>query len=126
VTPPACVPSCNGRACGGDGCGGTCGSCAAGLACQSDGACGAWSVETVDLPVNYNFEGVGAMLSVQPSGRIDSVVLAYSALYLQDAAYLARTTSGWSRGVELVNNQRMMTSGSFSVAPNWHAARSAT
>jgi len=31
----ACVPQCNGRACGIDGCGGRCGTCAAGEACDS-------------------------------------------------------------------------------------------
>ncbi|MBX3187359.1 MAG: hypothetical protein KF819_10110 [Labilithrix sp.] len=34
----ACVPSCRARACGGDGCGGSCGTCAAGQTCV-DGAC---------------------------------------------------------------------------------------
>lgn len=34
-----CTPSCNGRRCGDDGCGGSCGSCAPGLACFA-GTCG--------------------------------------------------------------------------------------
>jgi len=29
----ACLPSCDGRKCGDDSCGGTCGACAAGSAC---------------------------------------------------------------------------------------------
>jgi len=33
-----CIPRCDGRSCGGDGCGGSCGRCAAGLSCV-DGAC---------------------------------------------------------------------------------------
>ncbi|MEC9073032.1 MAG: hypothetical protein VX938_11650, partial [Myxococcota bacterium] len=33
-----CVPACDGKVCGEDGCGGECGSCAAGTACQ-EGAC---------------------------------------------------------------------------------------
>ena len=33
-----CVPSCAGKLCGGDGCGGTCGTCPAGQTCQA-GAC---------------------------------------------------------------------------------------
>ncbi len=35
----ACTPSCGARACGDDGCGGSCGSCAAGLSCSGAGAC---------------------------------------------------------------------------------------
>lgn len=36
-----CLPSCSGRACGDDGCGGSCGTCEAGLACATDtGQCG--------------------------------------------------------------------------------------
>jgi hypothetical protein len=34
----ACAPQCDGRACGDDGCGGSCGTCAAGVGCV-DGAC---------------------------------------------------------------------------------------
>ena len=33
-----CVPTCSGRACGGDGCGGTCGACGGGLTC-AEGQC---------------------------------------------------------------------------------------
>jgi hypothetical protein len=116
VTPPACVPVCSGRACGGDGCGGTCGSCAAGSACQPDGTCGAWRVETVDMPVNYS--GGVAQLAVRASGEVDMVVLGSNATYLTNALYLTRSTSGWSSGVEIVSGQRMSTTHSFSLAPN--------
>ena len=34
-----CTPACNGRACGDDGCGGTCGACPKGSACTENGAC---------------------------------------------------------------------------------------
>lgn len=34
-----CTPSCTGRSCGSDGCGGTCGSCAQENLCSTDGAC---------------------------------------------------------------------------------------
>lgn len=37
---PTCAPRCDGRACGDDGCGGTCGLCAAGAACDALGQCG--------------------------------------------------------------------------------------
>ncbi|MCB9536549.1 MAG: hypothetical protein H6704_09805 [Myxococcales bacterium] len=36
---PACVPQCLERACGDDGCEGSCGDCPAGLACSDEGAC---------------------------------------------------------------------------------------
>jgi hypothetical protein len=35
----ACVPQCAGHECGGDGCGGTCGACGAGLACDTAYRC---------------------------------------------------------------------------------------
>lgn len=34
-----CLPDCGGRECGGDGCGGSCGDCAVGAQCGTDGAC---------------------------------------------------------------------------------------
>ncbi len=34
-----CVPSCEGRECGPDGCGGVCGQCVRGLSCSLEGAC---------------------------------------------------------------------------------------
>ncbi len=36
--PGACTPTCDGKACGDDGCGGSCGTCGDGLTCQ-DGQC---------------------------------------------------------------------------------------
>ena len=36
-----CTPACAGRQCGGDNCGGTCGTCAAGQTCSSTGTCAA-------------------------------------------------------------------------------------
>ena len=57
----SCVPACQGRACGDDGCGGTCGACAAGLTCDGGqcaaagcgdvpaaGCCGGGAVEYCD------------------------------------------------------------------------------
>ena len=37
----ACTPNCNGRNCGDDGCGGSCGTCDTGKACNANGACAA-------------------------------------------------------------------------------------
>ncbi|MDP7040854.1 MAG: DNRLRE domain-containing protein [Myxococcota bacterium] len=34
-----CVPSCNGKVCGDDGCGGSCGTCSAGSECSGGGEC---------------------------------------------------------------------------------------
>jgi hypothetical protein len=36
-----CIPQCDGRDCGADGCGGTCGDCDDGQGCHSEGVCGA-------------------------------------------------------------------------------------
>lgn len=37
VCATACVPSCSGKVCGDDGCGGSCGTCPAGQLCSTDG-----------------------------------------------------------------------------------------
>jgi hypothetical protein len=39
-----CAPNCAGRMCGSDGCGGSCGSCPAGQACDTTGTCGCGSL----------------------------------------------------------------------------------
>jgi hypothetical protein len=38
-TPGGCQPSCDGKACGSDGCGGSCGECGEGLVCGEESAC---------------------------------------------------------------------------------------
>ena len=38
---PACIPACSGKTCGADGCGGVCGTCAAGQVCSTSGTCSA-------------------------------------------------------------------------------------
>ncbi|GAB4212579.1 MAG: hypothetical protein OHK0013_35510 [Sandaracinaceae bacterium] len=38
-TAPGCTPSCGGRQCGPDGCGGVCGTCAAGTSCNTSYQC---------------------------------------------------------------------------------------
>jgi len=64
VAPP-CAPSCAGRACGEDGCGGSCGACDPGLLCGPAGACvnpgaipgnrceAAFVLETAGLPTVF-------------------------------------------------------------------------
>lgn len=49
TTPWACVPSCVDSECGGDGCGGSCGSCAQGDLCDPTGMCSSWIYETTEL-----------------------------------------------------------------------------
>ncbi len=39
TNPPPCTPSCTGRACGDDGCGGSCGVCGPGETCSGAGMC---------------------------------------------------------------------------------------
>jgi hypothetical protein len=34
-----CIPQCEGKECGGDGCGGSCGNCKQGMECMDDGVC---------------------------------------------------------------------------------------
>jgi peptidoglycan/xylan/chitin deacetylase (PgdA/CDA1 family) len=36
---PTCTPSCSGKVCGDNGCGGSCGTCAGGTACNASGQC---------------------------------------------------------------------------------------
>ena len=38
-TAPGCLPACDGRECGPDGCGGSCGECGVGVLCSSSGQC---------------------------------------------------------------------------------------
>ena len=45
----ACVPDCYGKVCGPDGCGGSCGSCDAGLACTAEGNC---QFDHVDMSIS--------------------------------------------------------------------------
>ena len=40
VDTSSCVPACEGKVCGDDGCGGTCGTCEEGVTCNSEGLCG--------------------------------------------------------------------------------------
>ncbi len=46
-----CVPQCSGKACGDDGCGGSCGNCANGIACQA-GVCVKEETKLVTISLN--------------------------------------------------------------------------
>jgi hypothetical protein len=68
VTPPPCVPSCSGATCGGDGCGGTCGTCATG-ACGPDRQCSAWLEETVNVPALTTYPSQAIAIAMSPAGE---------------------------------------------------------
>ena len=42
IASACCVPSCDGRTCGSDGCGGSCGTCGDDQTCNADGLCAPW------------------------------------------------------------------------------------
>jgi len=60
-----CIPQCNGKVCGDDGCGGSCGACPDGQICQTDecvpgypAACLGWLQPSASVcPENLSFEG---------------------------------------------------------------------
>lgn len=81
--PSACTPQCSGRACGNDGCGGSCGSCAATESCDPLGQCTTWRYETPDVwlgdtmlaagtdelhTFGYNYDDGGMSYSTNASG----------------------------------------------------------
>jgi hypothetical protein len=45
---PTCTPACDDKACGEDGCGGSCGDCADGEACTVEGICAAFCIPACD------------------------------------------------------------------------------
>ena len=68
---PACTPSCNGRACGDDGCGGNCGSCGNGQTCDNSGQCSSSnSTCTPDCSgKTCGFDGCGGFCGQCTSGQ---------------------------------------------------------
>ncbi|MCB9549275.1 MAG: CotH kinase family protein [Myxococcales bacterium] len=56
--PDACVPACDGRACGDDGCGQTCGDCPPDAPLCDDGACQPWPAVIVSEVVSANQAGL--------------------------------------------------------------------
>ncbi len=47
---PACIPACEGKNCGDDGCGGVCGECAKGNVCNDEGICEGLPGDTCETP----------------------------------------------------------------------------
>ena len=67
-TADCCKPACDGRDCGGDGCGGTCGTCGAKETCSTDGKCeancGAYPDSTCDYYCGLQY-GSGGCYCIQ-------------------------------------------------------------
>jgi hypothetical protein len=83
TSPAVCTPQCSTRACGDDGCGGSCGACSSGT-CAPDGSCSAWKETTLTgyTPVAAALgSGTGLHLATT-SGAI--------------VRYRSNTGSGWS------------------------------
>ena len=67
-----CVPDCDGRACGVDGCGGTCGGCLPGQSCSDSGQCEGACVDQCTEGI-YGCDGSVAFVCVSRSGCTDRV-----------------------------------------------------
>ncbi|MEZ4269593.1 MAG: hypothetical protein R3F39_24810 [Myxococcota bacterium] len=63
--PLCCVPQCDGKSCGDDGCGGTCGTCADGGACDATGQCLS-PCETMVASCLPDFAGFGQVFCGTP------------------------------------------------------------
>lgn len=72
-TTPTCTPSCTGKQCGSDGCGGTCGACASGQVCSASYQCAtattsSGSIKDVKITPSFETAGVIVTLDRDPSG----------------------------------------------------------
>ncbi len=72
----SCVPSCNSRSCGSDGCGGSCGACAVGSSCSSSGQCvamgGCSSTGLTEAEPNNSQATANPVCSSRVSGTVSS------------------------------------------------------
>ncbi|RJO69017.1 MAG: M6 family metalloprotease domain-containing protein [Myxococcales bacterium] len=68
-----CVPNCDGKQCGSDGCGGSCGECEDGLACNQNGQCieGAECETDADCQLGFYCDGVTLTCQPFPDGDVD-------------------------------------------------------
>lgn len=83
-----CTPSCTGKECGSDGCGGLCGACGAGKVCDTTGKCGDFTVplsifseqavEIVDLHIT-DFETGEKVTVTRPKSIVEYIIDAYDA-----------------------------------------------
>ncbi len=110
IEQPACVPSCDERSCGDDGCGGTCGNCASTSYCDALGQCGPTRFETLPATLPNS-----SPLTIAASSEND-VHLATS-----DFRHDSRSATGWSteyfgRSTNQVLGGSVMHGGQFVVA----------
>ncbi len=66
-----CLPACEGKSCGDDGCGGSCGSCDAGLTCK-DGLCKEPPLAALGEPCNSAGDCASKMCVAGPDGKVCS------------------------------------------------------
>ena len=67
--PGACTPDCAGKACGDDGCGGSCGACPAGQTCNAAGACEAGACTPNCAGKACGDDGCGGSCGTCPAGE---------------------------------------------------------
>jgi len=120
---PSCAPSCEGRACGGDGCGGACPlTCGIGEACGTDGQCVASCAETfrVDVPASRTGKAVLSDGWLYVTGARSGVasVSAYDACGGGQAAHADVAVGGasgsWLSGL-VVTADGVLATGSYSM-----------
>jgi hypothetical protein len=74
--PPTCIPSCLNKQCGNDGCGGNCGTCVSGQACNSVGLCfliiPAWQTGMVSW---WKFDGNANDTNCKNNGTVYGAIL---------------------------------------------------
>lgn len=71
-TCPACTASCGSKECGGDGCGGTCGTCGAGLTCNPAGRC-VDKITTGEFATSGHFDGFPVPLDEGDTAEVGSL-----------------------------------------------------
>lgn len=96
----SCTPSCTGKVCGDDGCGGTCGSCLAGQACQNYQCVTTATGEYPDVCNGFEAPSGASCGSYDETGCCDSqgrVVFCYeNQLYCGDCIGLDAASCGWN------------------------------
>jgi hypothetical protein len=71
---PSCVPDCDGKVCGSNGCGGTCGKCPQGSGCNAEGLCEPGLVDPGSSPYACGPDETlmyGKCIPMQPTGGGD-------------------------------------------------------
>ena len=89
---PSCVPMCSGRACGADGCGGSCGSCAGSQTCSAAGQCVGGGGGAVVVTI---YAGVGCGVCNAAKSWMNANSVPFTEVVLP------RSGSGWSMAAAL-------------------------